>query len=251
MNKELRKALDECLFVDIETMYNLAKCWRAGHDITINYNDIVKERKIVCISWKWGNSRQVHRADWGKKQCDKALLKKFCKDLKKAKLVIAHNGDRFDIKWIKTRALFHELDPVTNIHTVDTLKLARSNFAFNSNKLDYIVKYLQLGSKVATGGMALWDKVAEGDEKALDKMGKYCDNDVKILEKLFIKLLPYVDKLPAHMGILAGGTREECPNCGGTARKDGIRANRTGRKQRYRCNSCGTNWTDSRVLKDE
>ena len=249
VNKELKQALSECLFVDIETMYNLAKAWRAGYNLNINPGDIVHERKIVCISWKWGNSKKVYRADWGKKNCDKALLKKFFKDLEKAKMVIAHNGDRFDIKWIKTRALFHGLKPITNIHSIDTLKLARSNFNFNSNKLDYIVKYLDLGGKVATGGMKLWDDVFNGCPKALEKMGKYCDNDVIILEKLFLKILPYVDKLPAHMGILGGGTRESCQNCGGNPEGNGTRASRTGRKQRWRCTSCGHNWTDTRVLK--
>ena len=65
-----------------------------------------------------------------------------------------------------------------------TLKLSRSKFKFNSNKLDYIAKYLGMGEKIKTE-FGLWkDIVLNKDKDAMAKMVKYCQQDVRLLEKV-------------------------------------------------------------------
>jgi DNA polymerase III epsilon subunit-like protein len=76
------------------------------------------------------------------------MIKAFLKVMAQADEIVAHNGDRFDLKWLRTRALLHGLDVMPSPKTIDTLKWAKRYFNFNSNKLDYIAKYLGVGQKM-------------------------------------------------------------------------------------------------------
>jgi len=202
------------LFFDIETSPNIVTSWRIGYNLNISHDNIVKERAIICVCWKWEGEDKVHALTWDKKQDDKTLLKKFIQELNKADEIIGHNGDRFDIKWLRTRCIYHDIDMFPTYRTIDTLKYAKSGFYFNSNKLDYIAKYLEVGSKVDTGGFDTWKKIIfDKDPEALSHMVEYCKNDVVILEKVFDKLRPY-SKHKVNYSTLRGGERWECPNCG-------------------------------------
>jgi DNA polymerase III epsilon subunit-like protein len=142
------------------------------------------------------------------------MLKEFCKILAQADEIVAHNGDRFDLKWIRTRALIHGISVMPSPKSIDTLKWAKKYFNFNSNKLDYIAKFLNVGAKMDTGGLDLWkDIVFRKDQAALDKMVKYCKMDVEVLESVFNKLNAYT--LANHnYAVQHGGDKYECPECG-------------------------------------
>jgi predicted PolB exonuclease-like 3'-5' exonuclease len=230
------------MFFDIETSPNVVYSWAVGRKINLSYDNIIEERRVIMISYKWAGEKKVHRLTWNKKQCDKAMIRKFIKEAKKADAVIGHNGDRFDVKWIKTRALMHDLEPLNNIQTIDTLKLARGNFNFNSNRLDYLGQVLCGDRKVSTGGFQLWVDVMAGMQSALNKMGKYCDQDVVLLEKVYNKIKPHVKNLPVHIGTLKGKGRLSCEACGSSR----THANREyptktqGIKKVITCQDCGS-----------
>lgn len=202
------------LFFDIETSFNVGIFWRSGYNLTIQPGDIIHERAIICICWKWEGKDEVHYLKWDKNNCDKKMLKEFIKEVNKADEIVAHNGDRFDLKWLRTRALFHGIEMNHSYNTIDTLKTAKSLFNFNSNKLDYIAKYLKVGAKMETGGMDLWkDIVFKKCNDAMDKMVAYCKQDVIVLEAVFNKLNEY-SKPKVNYAVLRGGERFECPECG-------------------------------------
>jgi DNA polymerase III epsilon subunit-like protein len=62
-----------------------------------------------------------------------------------ADLICAHNGDAFDIKKINSRLIVNGFKPPSPFKTIDTLKIARRVFKFDSNKLDNIGRYLSRG----------------------------------------------------------------------------------------------------------
>lgn len=228
------------MFFDIETSFNIGIFWRSGYNLTIHPEDIIKERAIICVSWKWEGSDKVHNLTWDKNQCDKKLLKAFIKELNKADEVIAHNGDRFDLKWLRTRCLYHGLEMFPQYQSIDTLKHAKSQFNFNSNKLDYIAKFLKVGAKIKHEGMDMWKAIIfNKDEGALKRMVEYCDMDVIVLEKVFEKLQSYT-KPKVNYSVLRGGEKFGCPNC----QSYEIRLRKTyttpaGTIQHYMsCNSC-------------
>lgn len=203
------------LFFDIETSPNIVYTWRAGWNITITPESIIEERRIICISYKWEGRDKVHRLTWDENQDDKQMLISFINIANTADELIAHNGDRFDIKWIRTRCIFHRIPMFPQYRTLDTLKKAKSSFYFNSNKLDYIAKFLNVGAKMETGGYDLWKNVMANDLDALKTMGEYCDQDVIVLEAVYQEMKGYF-KQNTHEGVLEGRFKFSCPSCSST-----------------------------------
>lgn len=201
------------LFFDIEVSPNIGIFWTAGFKQTISYESILKERAIICICYKWEGEKRVYSLTWDKKQCDKKLLNEFVKVADQSDEMIGHNGDRFDLTWIRTRAAFHRIPVTPFLKTIDTLKIARRLFRFNSNRLDYLGQFLEIGCKITTH-YSLWKEVINKDQAALRKMVKYCNNDVRLLEQVFQRLAHY-DKPKTHFGIINGRGKSSCPNCGG------------------------------------
>ncbi len=67
------------LYFDIEVSPNIGMFWEAGYKLNIGTENIVKERAIICICYKWEGEKKVHSLRWDKNQCDKTLLKDFIK----------------------------------------------------------------------------------------------------------------------------------------------------------------------------
>ena len=201
------------LIYDIETSYNIGKFWRAGYNLNINPGDIIHERAIICISYKWLGEEQVYNLTWDKNQCDKFLLEQFIPILDEADMIVAHNGDRYDLKFIKTRALKHNLTMLINYKQFDTLKVAKAKFMFNSNKLDYISKFLGAEGKISTE-MKLWDDIIlRKCPKAMIEMLTYCEEDVRQLEIVYNALVSW-ENPKFHIGVMNGGTKQTSPITG-------------------------------------
>ena len=181
------------LFVDLESSYNLVSSWRIGNKVRLNHDNIIQERKIICISYSLENEEKVHTLYWNSEQCDAKMLLEFVKVLEKVDILCGHNSDSFDFKFIRTRCAYHGIPFPNKLKTIDTLKMARNSFYFNNNKLDYISKFLGVGEKVSTGGLPLWDAIIlHKDKEALKTMISYCENDVRITKEVYKKLQKYV-----------------------------------------------------------
>lgn len=232
------------LFFDIETAPNIVYSWRVGYRVILPPENIIQERKIICICYKWEHKKKVYSFTWDQNQSDEKLLKDFVKICNQADEIVAHNGDKFDIKWLRTRCIFHRINFPDKIQTFDTLKKSRTGFKFNSNKLDYIAKFLGVGEKIKTGGFDLWIKTMNGDKKALQEMVDYCKNDVLILENVFNELEKYV-QANTHVGVVMGAGRWSCVSCGSiNVRFNGQNVSKTGMiKFRIRCNECDKGWS--------
>jgi DNA polymerase elongation subunit (family B) len=227
------------LFFDIETSPNVGYFWRAGYKQNISYENIIQERKIICISYKWEGSEKVHTLTWDKNQCDKEMLEKFVDIANIADELVGHNGDRFDIKWIRTRCVFHRVPMFPKYRTLDTLKKSRGAFYFNSNRLDYIAQYLGVGAKVKHDGFSMWVDVMNGDKKALDDMVRYCEGDVVVLEDVYHTIKHYVLN-NTHAGVITGNFKHSCPQCGNedaVLLKNNVTAKGT-IKRLMECDSC-------------
>tara|TARA_R110000772_G_scaffold54130_1_gene123500 strand:+ start:7254 stop:8189 length:936 start_codon:yes stop_codon:yes gene_type:complete len=215
------------LIYDIETSYNIGKFWRAGYNLNINPQDIIHERAIICVSYKWKGEDTTYTIKWDDNQDDKFLVEQFIEVLNEADLIVAHNGDRYDLKFIKTRALKHGLPMLLNYPQFDTLKVAKKKFMFNSNKLDYIAEYLGFGNKNKTS-MKLWDDIIlRKCPKAMSEMIEYCEKDVDLLEKVYDKLVSW-EAPKLHQGVLQGKTKITSPISGGN-RLEHIKAVTTNR----------------------
>jgi DNA polymerase elongation subunit (family B) len=236
------------LFFDIEVSPNIGFFWNPGYNLTIDYNNIIHERAVICACYKWEHESKVQSLTWDKDKNDFQLLKKLVDLMLQADQIVAHNGDKFDQAWIRTRCLYHGIAIPPNFVSLDTLKEARYRFRFNSNRLDYIGKFLGLGKKSETGGFDLWKNITlYNNKKSLKQMVDYCKNDVLLLESIFKKMNPYV-KTNLHIS----GENGTCPECNSKKlHKQGTRMTASGTKYtRYQCNDCGK-WHQSRIKKNE
>lgn len=201
------------LFFDIETSPNIGLFFEAGYKKNIGYESILKERAIICICWKWEERKEVEYLHWDGNQSDKKMLEKFIKIANEADEIIGHNGDNFDIKWIRTRCLFHGISMMPSYVSVDTLKVSRSKFKFNSNRLDYIGQFLGIGKKIKTD-YSLWKEILlNKSAKHMKSMIKYCQQDVILLEKVYKKMSSHIEA-KTHFGVIFNSDRGSCPECG-------------------------------------
>jgi len=234
------------LFFDIETSPNIGFFWTAGYRQTISHENIIKERAIICICYKWAGDEKIYSLNWDDEQSDKQLLENFILVANEADELVGHNGDRFDLPWIRTRCLYHRIPVFPNYTTLDTLKHARSKFRFNSNKLDYIAKFLGVGQKIHTN-YDLWKKVIlDKDEESLQYMIEYCKKDVVLLEQVYNEMATYIPA-KTHHGVIAGNEKYSCPNCGSNEMKfSRTRYTVTGTPRiQLQCKKCNTYHTIS------
>lgn len=228
------------LFFDIETSPNIGLFFEAGYKKNIGYDSIIKERAIICICYKWEDDKQVQHLHWDKNQSDKKMLEAFIKVANESDEIVGHNGDRFDLAWIRTRCLFHGIEIFPTYTTIDTLKISRAKFKFNSNKLDYIASFLGMGKKIKTE-FSMWKKIVlENDKVSLEKMIKYCKMDVVLLEKVFKKLANHIPP-KTHYGLIFNSDRQDCPECGSdhiVVSKHRISSVGT-KKIQFLCRTCG------------
>jgi len=190
------------LFFDIETSFNIVASWNVGRDIDLSPESIIEERKIITICYKFSDSKKIYSLSWDGNNDDKKMLQQFSKIMDSADIIVGHNGDSFDIKHIRTRCIYHKIPISPKFNSIDSLKMARSGFKFNSNKLNYLGQFLGEGKKLDTGGFQLWkDVVINKSKKALSKMINYCKGDIILLERVYNRLQEYSPEKKFRMKI--------------------------------------------------
>lgn len=225
------------LIWDIETSPMVCTTWILRQP-NLSHENILQESLLLTAAWKWHGTQEVYSAAINPKRPknDKMLISTLYKTLLEADVLVAHNGDKFDLRKFNARAIYHGLKPLPKIPTIDTLKVARRIFSFNSNRLDYLGKFLCGEGKIKTE-YDLWLKVMKGDEKALALMVKYNRGDVVVLEKVYDRLRPYIKN---HPNIALYQDEIVCPNCGSKAlNRRGFKYQATTRRQQFQCCSCG------------
>lgn len=234
--------------VDIETAPMLAHVWGLWKQ-NVGLNQVLRNGYIMSFALKDMQDDVVVQADCrnGGEKDEKLLLEVLVHLLEQYDVVVAHNGDGFDLPWIRTRCIYHGIKPPAPIKQVDTLKVAKSVFAFHSNRLEFLAKFLGCDIKddhKAFPGHEMWKECILGNVKAWEAMAEYNIQDVHTLEQVYKKLLPYIKGHPNMR--LDGHGQEACPNCGGHhLEKRGFAFTRLGKFQRYHCKDCG-GWSRSR-----
>lgn len=200
---------------------------------------------LMSFSYKWLGKKKIYHHSLNEypgykkdKTNDKKLTEELWKVMDSADIIIAHNGDRFDIRKANAKFLEHKLPVPSGYKTVDTLKIARKYFALTSNKLDSLADLLGIGRKIQTGGYKLWKDCLAGDEKAWRLMNRYCDHDVRLLEKVYIELRKWHTSHPDLT--LYTGERGNCKQCHSKRlEKRGFEYLKVKVYQRLRCKDCG------------
>lgn len=234
------------LLFDIENTPNIAYTWGKWQQ---DVNRFEKEWWMLCYGYKWLGEKRSHvvaQPDFTGYERDRTNDRQLVKALRdlvdEADVVVAHNGDKFDLPKSRARWAIHGLKPPSPVKTVDTLKVARRYFMFNSNSLGDLGETLGLGSKGSTGGFDTWLGCMAGDPKAWARMTRYCKQDVNLLEAIYLRLRPFIETGHPNMALLTDKPAA-CCRCGQSDRalkSTGWRYYGVTKRRRFRCPSCAS-----------
>lgn len=241
--------LNKILVLDIETAPKLAYVWRFFKE-NISAKQVKEHGHIMSFAAKWLGEEKVIYKD-NRTDDDGELVQELCGLLSEADFVIAHNGARFDLKQIRSRALVLGLTPPAPVKVIDTLEIAKREFSFPSNSLEYLSIVLNCnlrkGGHKKYPGFELWRACIAGDPEAWKEMEEYNILDILVLEEVYFKMRPWDTKHPnivVHQEIQPASP--SCPKCGSThLHSRGFAYTSVGQYKRYHCQDCG-GWSRSR-----
>lgn len=236
------------LIFDVETTPTLGYTWGKWQQ---NVLDFIEGSHLLCFAYRWlgedditiVSQRQFKRNYRRNRRDDVRVVQEMWNLFDEADIVIAHNGDRFDITKVQGRFAVHGMPKPSPFFTVDTMKVAKRQWRLHSNSLNDLGKTLGLGVKLQHTGIDLWFRCMAGEDEAWDMMEAYNIQDVELLTELylFMRNNGWITNHPPINTI--SGEFHSCPTCGET---DGTKLKSRGYAyttaftyRQYRCDSCG------------
>ena len=221
------------LILDIETKPAMSYHWRMFKE-NISVDQLIEPSSILCVGMQWFGETKVETvAAWELGEI--GMLKAVHERIMEADAVVGKNSIKFDLPHLRTWFLYHGLDPLPALTHIDLEKVARYQFRFQSNRLEFIAPFLGVGKKMKNEGFMLWRKVIEGDEAARKRMLRYCAQDVRVTSRLYKKMRGWI---PDHPAMRAVGSTA-CPTCHShKTQSRGWRYTKCFRIQRHQCTDC-------------
>jgi hypothetical protein len=245
LNGEAKKVIKipKVLVFDIETSPLKAYVWQKSvWNSNVTEDQVLSEWFMLCWSAKWLLDPEIMTdrltAKEAKNEDDGRIVASLWTLLNEADIVIAHNGDRFDVPNMNTRFIVNKLPPTSPYQTIDTVTIARRQFGFTHNNLNALARVFGFKSKDEVT-FDLWKRCVDGDDEALQKMQKYNTGDVRLLEEIYMKIRPWIHAHP-NLGLYTESDEPVCSNCGSThiTKTDRYYYTQTGKYELYNC-ECG------------
>lgn len=240
------------LVIDIETTPFLAygfKQWQTN----IYPAQVVRVPEVLCFAWTWHGSRSPIEFIAGSNHPNAGftndLMASQAQDLlSSADAVVTFNGDRFDLTHLNRLIRNNDLGPPSPYRSIDLRKTVKAKFLYPYASLDYVCGEAGIGTKVKHPGLPMWIGCMEGDPKSWAKMSYYNKHDVRLTDKLYDYLLPWIPSHP-NVALVDNLGAGRCPRCGSVLlTKQGFKTTKTRVYQRYQCQSCGSWSSGTRSL---
>jgi DNA polymerase elongation subunit (family B) len=223
------------LLLDIETAPHLAAVWGLwGENIPIDR--LMKPGYTLCWSAKWHGDKEImfESVMTGKSR----MVKRIHKLMDEADAVCHYNGKKFDVPTLQKEMVLMDLSPPSPSKQIDLYEVAKRKFRFASNKLDFVAPQLGLGCKEKHKGMELWFGCMNRNKQDWLEMERYNKQDVLLLEKVYDRLLPWIDGHP-NRSVMDGSLC--CTKCGSENNQArGYSITQAGRYPRFQCTDCGS-----------
>ena len=149
-----------------------------------------------------GDSPKIYRLDklskcWStKRSYDKPVVEAFSNELSKYDIVAGHNHVRFDLNFLRTRALYWDLPSIPEFKAaIDSCQLLRNKFKLSWNSLDKATDFLNFNKKTPVSGNVWMSAFLDGNKKAMQSIVDHCIADVYMTEELIIRIKDYSKKL--------------------------------------------------------
>jgi hypothetical protein len=223
------------LLVDIETAPHLSATWGLWQQ-NVALDQLLRPGYTLCWAAKWHGDKEIMFESI--LTGEKRMVKRIHKLLNEADAVCHYNGKKFDIPTLNKEFLLMDLAPPSPSKQVDLLEVAKKRFRLASNKLDFVAKILGLGSKTKHKGMELWLGCMNKNKEDWAVMEEYNKQDVVLLEKVYDRLLPWIDSHP-NRSVMED--HECCPKCASeNFQARGHATTTAGMYPRFQCQDCGS-----------
>lgn len=239
---QTQKKPAKVLLFDIETAPMIAYTWSRFPKMI---GDHMLKQDWYVINWaaKWlFDDKMMSGVVTPKesvRQDDRRIVTEMWNLLNEADIVITHNGDKFDIRMLNGRFIKYGLNLPMPYQSIDTYKAARKRLNLPSLKLNYIAEFLGVGKKMTTS-FDWWVKSMEGSQEHLSLMDIYCQQDVKVLEEVYLQLRPFIQPHP-NLGLYIESDVHTCPSCGSSnLKKEGTYNTAVNQYDAFRCGDCGS-----------
>lgn len=186
------------LFIDIETRQLSLEGFGLFNQ-NFSLEQIAEDWSILSVSYKWAGEDEVYYHDVSEMTEDD-LLAIVYERYNEADFICGHNARRFDHKKLRARWIARGFQPNSPVRILDTCEIAKTEFGFTSNKLQYLTNLLckkhKKSGHLKFPGFLLWREFIRGNPEAIEEMREYNMIDVTSLEELFFILEPWSTKLP-------------------------------------------------------
>lgn len=233
------------LLIDIETAPILGYVWSLWKQ-NVGLNQIKDEWYILSFCAKWlGEPEIIYQDIRHDPHSDESLLQPLWDLLNEADIIIGQNGKAFDMPKIQARLVMHGFLPPRPYKVIDTLLMAKQQFKFTSNKLEWMtgesagLTTLKKNQHSKFPGFSLWSECLKGNPEAWDEMKEYNIPDVTSMEELYLKLRPWYVGHP-NMAVYVDSDKIACPKCGShDVEQEGWAFTQVGKYEQYHCGNCG------------
>jgi DNA polymerase III epsilon subunit-like protein len=117
----------------------------------------------------------------GKRSEDRELAEEVFNILNTCHVAYAHNGERFDMRWLRTVALKYELQ-MPRLKLIDPCQIAWKRYRLGRNSLESLADFLQLEQKKLHIPPDVWRwALMDNDDNAWALIIERCKSDVELL----------------------------------------------------------------------
>jgi len=221
---EVKENAPKILLYDLETSMIKAYVWSIWNT-NVNINSIIEDWYVICWSAKWlGTDTMINssvhtegRMGYERtRDNEAAVILKLWKLVDEADILIAYNGKKFDRKKMNAKFLEYELPEPSPYKVIDPMLIVKGNFALTSNKMDFVTKYIDSNDAgKLTTNLQLWIDAMNDDTIALDRMQEYCDEDINVLERVYMAVRHW-DKNAPNLALHYDDNTPRCNGCGST-----------------------------------
>lgn len=183
-------------YIDIET-----------DNLTANFGTMLS----WCIKTKDGDTAYdvITKEELFNGVVDKRITDSLVKEMLKYKIIVSYYGTKFDIPFVRSKAMFHNLyfpayireehetrtgnivyKSIPQLIHFDLYYSVKMKMKLSSNSLATACDYLGIEGKTPLKG-STWRKAKYGDPKALAEVLEHNIGDVEILEQLHNRLEPF------------------------------------------------------------
>ncbi|MCS7125724.1 MAG: ribonuclease H-like domain-containing protein [Aigarchaeota archaeon] len=114
------------------------------------------------------------------------------------------NGSRFDVPFLTARAIKHNLraDLIYKPTHIDLADFIRNHLKISFINLYHVARFFNISKNMSIQGLdvpSLYLRAVNGDKKAAAKIKKHCKDDLDVLRRVFLKVLPVLREVKPEL----------------------------------------------------